>query len=373
MTTATVLLPFLLLPLSAASDLDTPDSAKPAWNADLAAKYLDERAQTWFDFSSAERGQGNDKINCVSCHTLLPYILARPTLRKLTAPAKPMEFEQKVLEQITRRVEHWSELDSKPFRLFYDFSDQKKKESWGTEAVLNSLILARNDHDAGRIEPSAVTKKALANLWQTQITEGNHAGSWDWLDFGLEPWETKDARHFGATLAAIALGTAPGYYTIKADAGLEKNVDQLRGYLRGKATAQSLYYRVWSLWAAAKVSGIQNPQEQKELIQEILQKQQADGGWSPVSLGIKPRSKDGFQGIEADAYPTAFVLHVLQTAGVSKKDAAIAKGLAWLQAHQASTGEWRSLSVNKKRDPESHVGKFMTDAATAYAVLALGH
>ncbi len=170
-----------------------------------------------------------------------------------------------------------------------------------------------------------------------------------------------------------ALGTAPGYYTIKADADLEKNADQLRGYLRGKATAKSLYYRVWNLWAAAKVSGIQTPQEQKELIQEILEKQQADGGWSPISLGIRPKSKDGFQGIESDAYPTALVLHVLQTAGVSKKDAAIAKGLAWLQSHQASTGEWRSLSVNKKRDPESHVGKFMSDAATAYAVLALGH
>jgi hypothetical protein len=32
---------------------------------------------------------------------------------------------------------------------------------------------------------------------------------------------------------------------------------------------------------------------------------------------------------------------------------------------------WRAASVNKNRDPASDVGKFMTDAATAYAVIAL--
>ncbi len=36
-------------------------------------------------------------------------------------------------------------------------------------------------------------------------------------------------------------------------------------------------------------------------------------------------------------------------------------------------GAWRGVSVNKKRDPASHSGKFMSDAATAYAVLALSH
>jgi hypothetical protein len=66
-------------------------------------------------------------------------------------------------------------------------------------------------------------------------------------------------------------------------------------------------------------------------------------------------------------------LHVLQTAGVPKDDAKIAKGLAWLKRNQATTGAWTSVSVVKKRDPASHSGKFMSDAATAYAVLALSH
>jgi hypothetical protein len=46
-------------------------------------------------------------------------------------------------------------------------------------------------------------------------------------------------------------------------------------------------------------------------------------------------------------------------------------GLAWLRANQAAGGEWRCVSLNKNRDPAAHPGKFMTTAATAFAVLAL--
>ena len=56
-----------------------------------------------------------------------------------------------------------------------------------------------------------------------------------------------------------------------------------------------------------------------------------------------------------------------------KDDVKIVKGLDWLKSNQSATGAWQSISVNKKRDPTSHSGKFMSDAATAFAVLALSH
>ena len=257
----------------------------PTWNMNLAGQYLDERAKTWFAFSGAERGVGSDKISCISCHSLLPYALARPALRKLTGQTQPTEWETRVMAQITKRVEHWHELDSDKYRLFYDFSEQKKKESWGTEAILNCLLLALEDQAQGRKEPSATTRKGFVNLWQTQESEGSHTGSWEWLDFGLDPWETKEARYFGATLAAIAVGTAPGYYTPQGDGNLDKKVALLRDYLGGQLVKQKLNNRIWMLWASAKLDGLLPKEEQNNLSQEIFQKQQLQRRLEPAFLG----------------------------------------------------------------------------------------
>jgi hypothetical protein len=46
-------------------------------------------------------------------------------------------------------------------------------------------------------------------------------------------------------------------------------------------------------------------------------------------------------------------------------------GTTWLVQHQTVAGTWSAASVNKSRDPTTDVGKFMTDAATAYAIIAL--
>lgn len=341
------------------------------WKPEKAGKYLDEREETWFAFSSAKRGEGMMQTTCVSCHSVLGYALARPVLRKRAGIQTHTEQEKKLLEQTRKRVANWKKLDTAAFGLFYDFSDRKKQQSWGTEAVLNAVILASNDRYQGRSLPSVITKAAFSNLWETQIVAGDHKGTWDWLDFGMGPWEESEAAYFGATLAAIAIGTAPGYYNPGADTNAR--VTLLQGYLKDRLPTQNLHNRTWGLWASTRVEGVLSKAEQKKLTDQLFDRQQDDGGWSLSSLGKWKRSNGTPQETVSDGYATGLVLHVLQTAGVSKDDVKVAKGLDWLKHNQSETGAWRSVSVNKKRDPASHSGKFMSDAATAYAVLALSH
>jgi squalene-hopene/tetraprenyl-beta-curcumene cyclase len=345
----------------------------PGWKPDEAGKYLDEREKVWFAFPSANRGQGATQTTCVSCHSVLGYALVRPVLRKLVGAGTPTEQERQLLGQTRKRVANWKKLHTAAFGLFYDFSDRKKQESWGTEAVLDAVILAFDDRYQGRSSPSAVTKQAFSNLWGTQLQAGEHQGTWDWLDFNMGPWEAREAGYFGAALAAIAVGTAPGYYTPGTDAGTDASVKLLQGYLKDGLPRQNLHNRAWGLWAATRVEGILTQAERRELVEQLLDRQQEDGGWSLPSLGGWVRSDGTAQEAASDGYATGLVLHVLQTAGVTKDDAKVGKGLGWLKHNQSATGAWRGVSVNKRRDPASHAGKFMSDAATAYAVLALSH
>jgi squalene-hopene/tetraprenyl-beta-curcumene cyclase len=341
------------------------------WRADDAARYLDEREQAWFAFDS--RGQGANRSTCVSCHTVLPYLLARPALHSLVGTAMPSEQEAKLVSQTKMRVEHWKDLDTDAFGLFYDDSERKKKESWGTEAVFNAAVLAFDDGYRGRTSPSDATRQAFANLWTTQLQAGDHKGSWNWLDFSEAPWGIAEARFFGAALAAIAVGTAPGYYAADTDADTQAKVQSLGAYLTREFPKQDLHNQVWALWAAVKVNGILTAAEQEHLISQLFDKQRDDGGWSLPALGTWRRNDGTPQETMSDGYATGLVLHVVQTAGVPKSDAKVAKGLSWLKNNQAATGAWRCASLVKKRDPDSHTGKFMSDAATAFAVMALSH
>ena len=365
-----VLVPIVVL---VACPMARSDGERKSWKPDEARTYLEERQKAWFAFSSADRGKGETRTSCVSCHTVLPYVLACPVLRKLVGVETATEQEKKLVAQTRMRVENWKKLDTEAFGLFYDSSARKKKESWGTEAILNTVILAFDDRIQSRSSPSDGTKQAFSNLWRTQVQTGDHQGTWDWLDFNMGPWEWKEARYFGASLAAIAVGTAPGYYTPGTDADTEARVTLLRDYLKDGLQRQDLHNRVWGLWASTKVEGILTKAEQKELIDQLLGQQRDDGGWSLSSLGTWVRSDGTAQETGSDGYATGLVLHVLQIAGVPKGDVNIAKGLAWLKSNQSAMGAWEVVSVNKKRDPASHSGKFMSDAATAFAVLALSH
>ena len=367
-----------ILVLNVAAPTFAGENTPEQWDRTKAGQYLDQRGEEWFNFGSAHRGQGSSTSSCISCHSLLSFALARPVLRRLSDEKVPTKFETRLLEQTKSRVANWDKLEAPAFQLMYDFDDDKKKQSRGTEAVLNTLVLSFDDRSQGRQEPSADTKKALSILWANQIKEGQDKGSWEWINFGMEPWESNNSRYMGATLAAIAVGSAPGNNLTSTADKAQQRLDALRDYLKKHYASQNLHNRIWLLWASAGVDGLLTPREKDQLIEQILAKQEESGGWKLASLGDYAR-KEVTQAKAPDGYATGLSLHALQLAGLSKENPKVKKGLSWLRSNQDPTGAWRTASVNKNRAPESkdpgkaHIGKFMWDAATAYAVLALSH
>ena len=347
-----------------------------SWDPKVAADYLDQRETTWMEWPSAARDHGTF---CVSCHTAVPYALSRPVLRKVLAEDGLSVGERKLLDNVTKRVRLWNEIG--PFYGAQGYDGDKTAESRGTEAVLNALILASYDAQAGRL--SDTTREALSNMWALQETKGNKQGAWSWLEFGMEPWEAKDSQYYGAALAAIAVGTAPENYRSTPD--IQDKVHMLREYLdRGYAT-QSTINRVVLLWASTKLPGLVDPERQKSIIKQIWNDQQSDGGWKLPPLAwpndwslrslvrTRIRADGTIQESQSDGYATGLITFVLEQAGIATEDPRLKQGLSWLARHQnQADGSWPSLSLSQRRNPSSNVGHFMSDAATAYAVLALG-
>jgi squalene-hopene/tetraprenyl-beta-curcumene cyclase len=348
-----------------ASDAEDPARVR------RAIAYLDARQDEWARFASAQRGKEADKTSCVSCHTGISYALARPALRRIAEKPGPAPPEERTIAAVSLRVEHWAELDSLRYRLMYDGDDRKKIESRGTEAVLDALILARHDASHGRSEPGALTRTALQHLWETQAKEGSDAGSWAWLNFGLEPWEANGSRAFGAALAALAVGSTPGYLDQTLDEAASRGRRLLRDYLRRRFPEESVYNRIWIVEASTTFEGLLSADQRREVIDQLLAVRRDDGGWSLATLGNFKRVDGTSQAKDSDGYATGLALHVLLRAGAPSARLEVAQGFDWLRSHQQADGSWPGRSLNKERDPATFVGKLMTDAATAIAALAL--
>ena len=131
------------------------------------------------------------------------------------------------------------------FRLSYDFDERKKVESWGTEAILNALVLASDDRRHGlaaRRRHSPGSSPPLVDAGQGR--EGGRL-----LGMArLRPPPLGGRR--GALLrdgvAAIAVGTAPGYLKGEHEAETRAAIERLRRYLGSRLEGQSLHNKLFA-------------------------------------------------------------------------------------------------------------------------------
>lgn len=303
------------------------------WNPRAAADYLDGRQKQWLAWPVSNLADGK---KCVSCHTGMSYLLARPALRRALNEPAPTEYETGLLDGLRSRVSKRAPVDLYP---------KAKQPHLSEEAAVESIFAAW----------FLGTSDALDRMWSFQAP----SGAWAWNSFDLDPWETPESAYFGAALAALAVQSGPAAHRARPEAA------RLRQYLDREFAAQPLHNRLMAIWAGGAPDA-----GRKSTLDDLWRKQSADGGWTLDALGPWSKHEKAPPAVAgSNAYATAFTAAALRSAGVS--DSRLTRALDWLKSHQDPKGYWDAVSMNKPYPADSMMSGFMRDAATAYAALAL--
>lgn len=305
-----------------------PPHARVGWRESAALDHLRIRAVDWLDHRPC----------ALSCHTTHPFLLADGE-----SPAR-----DRVIARVTERLDQWTTAEP-----WYDSDRDKVSQSRATEAVLNAFALAGSSRAAPAID--------------AMINEQRGDGGWAWLDFGLAPWELRDAEPTGAALAAIAFARAK----LPPTASRTRAIDALHRFVAGekRRPTLSLHDKLALLWADRWDPAMLTDDEAHAYTAAVRDRQHPDGGWGLGELG-EWRRKDGSpnRGDDSDGYATAFVAFVLGERAEPTAARAIAAARCWLVDHQQADGGWRGRSMN---DDDDFNRQLMSDAATAFAILAL--
>ncbi len=294
------------------------------WNPRLAAEYLDSREKAWFAWPQAMKSG----VPCVSCHTSVPYLLARPRLRRALGESGRTPYENGLIEGVRSRVAKTDAND-----LFSGVTDKTLlgRQVLGAETVLAALVLALDDAQRGdTLSPEA--EKALKRMWALQVQSGAY----------------------------------------QSRPEIQANAAELKNYLRNAQKTQPLHNRLILLWAASKLRDLLPDADRQAILEQVWRKQEGDGGWTLLSLGAWKKRDAAPPSSGSNCYATGLAAFTLQEAGVPSTDARLARSLAWLKKNQdPESGYWTAESMNHKHESGSMPALFMRDAATGYATLAL--
>ena len=292
---------------------------------DRGAEYLDGLTRKW-----------NKEVGCVTCHTTLSYVTARPAINDSAGSAMA-----DLREFMEYRVANW----------------KTAKPLWDAEVLITATSLAVHDSKTTRkLQPT--TRTALEKMWSLQRPDG----AWNWLKAGTPPFEHDD--YYGAVLVAVGVGLAPD--NSAGDARIKDEVVKLRQYF-AKTPPPSLHHAAWLMWAEAKLGGVMTKEMRDEKVKALAKLQRPDGGWSLPSLGGW-KGHDGLpiEQAPSDGYGTGLVVFALRQAGLPSNDEVVRKGVQWLKANQRESGSWFAGSLGTRY----HLN-FLSHSGTAFAVMAL--
>jgi squalene-hopene/tetraprenyl-beta-curcumene cyclase len=272
-------------------------------------------------------------------------MLVRPHLRNALGEKSANEYEQ----SLTRAMH--SRASAKP-------ASTPPSAGFGTDSVVQAFLLAQQGF-------SQETQQAFDRLWAAQSPDGG----WPWYDLHLDPWEMPESRVFGASIAALAVGSTPRDYRDRPE--VRQHIDALVRFIEKNEQGQPFHNRLMLLWASTKLPEAFSATKRSAAIDQARSTQQSDGGWTIAALGPFSAHPSAPASEGSNAYATAFTAFILEQAGVSASDPMLKKALAWLRSHQSKEGYWDASSLNKKYEAGSMMESFMRDAATGYAAMAL--
>eukprot|EP00913_Durusdinium_trenchii_P008894 g8360.t1 len=307
----------------------------------LATDYVENAALAW-----------SKSRKCVTCHTNGTYMLIRPALTAELGPP------------------------SEEIRKFFIAQSAKAKAA-GVKRLQSGIRPTQVAYiAAGLAEWDArITKKtsketvaALKLMLSVQSKDGSWGNADCW-----PPHESSD--YHGATVAATALATAPGWLKTVKDKKTLQSIARLQSYLK-KTTPPHDYGKLLLLWASTRMKSLVDDKKRAELIETVWKHQRADGGWSirtfakPETWGRgnrarKLRKEPEFKNPPSDGHMTGLAVIVLREAGIPANDPRLKKAVQWLLANQRTSGRWWTRSLNNDRY------HFITYSGTLYPLLAL--
>jgi squalene-hopene/tetraprenyl-beta-curcumene cyclase len=317
--------------------------AKIPFSPRLAVDYMEQGAAAW-----------TGEWKCVACHTNGSYMVARPLMsRQLGPPQKELRgFFVKTLQEelATDPADMRPELDS-------------------TQAVYVAAGLVIWDANVTH-QLSPETAEALDMMFKLQRADGD----WTISDDNNPPLES--SRFQLATVAARAVGNAPGWLARQRGTAVEAKVNLMESYLRSDHKRQGDYDQTDLLWAAAELPGLLDAGRMTALVDMISKHQKPDGGWSIRSFAApeewgkgnrapRLRAEPDYADSPSDGHMTGLAIIALRKAGVPASDPRIQRGVAWILGNQRSSGRWWTRSLNTDN------WQFISYSSTVYPLLAL--
>ena len=305
-----------------------------------AKEYLSKGSQAW-----------TENRKCVACHTNGTYMQLAPTLGKMFGQQvrTHRDFFAKEIAKLKRTPLSSITAGFKPTLVAYAAHG-----------------LATWDANNGN-QLSAETKESLDLMLAVQSEDGSWSNANCWPPF-------ESSTYQGATVAALALRTAPGYLKQLNDEQKAK-VELLEKYLRTTKPPHD-YARVLLLWVSTRWEGLIGDRLKEEIIEMIFTHQQDDGGWSmrtfatPVTWGggsrlDKLKSEREYEHPPSDGHQTGLAIMILRDAGIETDHATIQAGLKWIKRNQRESGRWWTRSLNTDGP------HFITYSGTFYPLMAL--